>query len=298
MYSAMYADGVATMSGDVTAPRISIKAKVLKGHGFFNSDNIIIICDEFMFAGTMHCNGICTIRVKKDFDYSMFKKEGTGTFRIIVSEREIALYDKQTLLNKVDSLILKNSLITEEQIKKHLVWLHQQIFDSQLNGQEIVQAIQDKVEQMLKSDNDLVNENAPVSNGQKVIVDVGPEKLTSNSEFKINDVQIFGGAAILSLLATIFCGIKFHDKTVSVAFGTTALVFFILFAQEFKKQRKKVLKPFKNQIKIASNEIKVSSERPIKTTPKMPPEKLLLIQNKLIEIFAESYMTTDVVITL
>lgn len=76
-------------SGSISASNECVmEVKTLGENGTISGDSVTIACDEFKFNGTIFCNGKCTIYAKKAFDESMFKREGTGNFTVIISPLE------------------------------------------------------------------------------------------------------------------------------------------------------------------------------------------------------------------
>lgn len=65
---------------------INLTAGTFSGNGLLMAPIINMKIKEFKFTGTIDCSLKCIIKVKKDFDRTMFKRAGKGEFIIEVEK--------------------------------------------------------------------------------------------------------------------------------------------------------------------------------------------------------------------
>lgn len=78
----------------------TITARKIDDAGTISGGRVIIRCDEFGFRGTLSCTNKCVIYAKQDFDYSMFKRNGSGRVTIIITKDEIDLVTEEALVSR------------------------------------------------------------------------------------------------------------------------------------------------------------------------------------------------------
>lgn len=77
-----------------------IKAKTFDGCSVIRGSTITLICDEFTFTGTVSCDGKCTIYTRKPIDASSFKREGKGTFEVVIAPLGIEFMGESELFSR------------------------------------------------------------------------------------------------------------------------------------------------------------------------------------------------------
>lgn len=107
--------GQFTLNGTVSAGNGVFNVGRLSGNGTISGHNFKIKCDEFNFTGTIECSEECVIRVKKPFDYAMFKRQGTGSITVIVSPYDFQPYTETELITTAKDLFLTNYAKTTEE---------------------------------------------------------------------------------------------------------------------------------------------------------------------------------------
>lgn len=141
------------MSGTIKGINsVTLRASSIIGNGIIESPNITIICNEFKFSGLISCDKQCTIYVKKNFDINMFKREGEGTFKIIISPYNVEHFSPSDLSAAYynyfcsKSLYLKQNAIDNaiKDIRRHAAF---NFIDDKAVLRDIKEKLESEVEQ-------------------------------------------------------------------------------------------------------------------------------------------------------
>ncbi len=251
------------------AKSIEIRGKAVFGHGVLDSKKITIFCDEFFFGGIIHCDEECKIYVKKDFDHTIFTKEGSGDFTVIVNPFTAEKYTASALLNKADTLFFKDiAALTEESIHAYAAYLRHQAFMNGIDEQVIIGGIHEKIK--------LMSTDTPV----KAV----SEKTGFSSELGKTLIITGLGLGGLSAAALMFSNNTREAETELVfGLGSISCLVFLEGVNRFLKSYKK-MSPVSQKI-----EHQLSPEL---------REKLTWLQQVIDSIFAEPYVSPVKVIKL
>lgn len=98
-----------------------IKANTFAGTATIEAPYITITSDEFKFSGTLSCDKKCVIYSKKDIDTDMFKRVGTGEFKVVISPYAVKHFSYEGLSSKSYNEFCSNCLnFTENDIENKI----------------------------------------------------------------------------------------------------------------------------------------------------------------------------------
>lgn len=93
---------------------VNIRAVTVSGSGSIQGKTVIIQCEEFGFNGTISCDATCTIYAKKAFDVNMFKKQGKGSFTVVISPYNFEQCSQDGLIAQMTSAFNEKCLKLSE----------------------------------------------------------------------------------------------------------------------------------------------------------------------------------------
>lgn len=90
--------------GTITSPTITMIGKQFTSNGILDGKKIYLTFDKLNFTGTIICSDECIIKCKEPFDYNMFKREGSGKFKVIINPNEFDVCNGEQLRSITQNL--------------------------------------------------------------------------------------------------------------------------------------------------------------------------------------------------
>jgi len=130
-------------NGLIKSMTCTIKTETFEGNGTIDSGKVTVACDEFKYKGTITCSDTCTIYAKKAFDYSMFKRSGSGSFTVIITPYDVQQCTETDLLTEATNTLHNTCLtLTEEEIDKNIKITRHHAFINNINEKNLLESLQ------------------------------------------------------------------------------------------------------------------------------------------------------------